>query len=56
MSYDIVITGTVVLPDGPLENGWIAIKGEKIAAIGSGSDRQEQYERRDRREQGRSDG
>jgi allantoinase len=36
MSYDIVITGTVVLPDGPLENGWIAISGGKIAAIGSG--------------------
>ncbi len=36
MSYDIVITGTVVLPDGPLENGWIAIKDRKIAAIGTG--------------------
>jgi allantoinase len=36
MSYDTVMTGTVVLPDGPLENAWIAIKDGTIAAIGTG--------------------
>lgn len=37
MSYDIVITGTVILPEAPLENAWLAIKDGKIAAIGTGT-------------------
>lgn len=36
MSYDIVIRGTAVLPEGPLDNAWIAISNGKIAAIGTG--------------------
>ncbi len=36
MTYDIVIRGTAVLPEGPLENAWIAVKDGKIAAIGTG--------------------
>jgi len=36
MNYDTVISGSAVLPDGPLENAWIAIKDGKIAAIGTG--------------------
>ncbi|MFK0334367.1 dihydroorotase family protein [Rhizobium sp. NPDC090275] len=36
MTYDIVICGTAVLPEGPLENAWIAIRDSKIAAIGVG--------------------
>ncbi len=36
MTYDIVICGTAVLPEGPLDNAWIAIRDGKIAAIGTG--------------------
>jgi allantoinase len=36
MTYDIIIRGTAVLPEGPLENAWIAVKDGKIAAIGTG--------------------
>jgi allantoinase len=36
MTYDIVISGTAVLPEGPLDNAWIAIRDGKIAAIGTG--------------------
>lgn len=35
MIYDIVICGTAVLPEGPLDNAWIAIRDGKIAAIGT---------------------
>jgi len=33
---DEVIRGTIVTPTGPIENGWLAIEGGKIAAIGEG--------------------
>ena len=33
---DEVIRGTIVTPTGPIENGWLAIAGGKIAAIGEG--------------------
>ncbi|TKT74337.1 dihydroorotase family protein [Aquamicrobium sp. LC103] len=33
---DEVILGTVVTPTGPISDGWIAIKGDRIAAIGNG--------------------
>lgn len=33
---DQVIRGTIVTPTGPIKNGWLAIKGGKIAAIGEG--------------------
>jgi allantoinase len=36
MTYDHIVRGTAVLPEGPLENAWIAISGGKIAAIGRG--------------------
>lgn len=36
MTFDLIIRGMVVLPDGPVENGWIAITAGKIAALGSG--------------------
>lgn len=36
MSYDIVITGTAILPEAALENAWVAIKSGRIAAIGTG--------------------
>lgn len=35
MSYDLVIRGTLALPDGPLEDGWLAVSGGTIAAIGA---------------------
>lgn len=34
---DEMILGIVVTPSGPIENGWIAIKAGKIAAIGDGT-------------------
>lgn len=34
--YDLIVKGTLVLPDRPLPKGWIAVKGGTIAAIGSG--------------------
>jgi allantoinase len=34
--YERLITGRVVTPTGILENGWIAVAGERIAGIGSG--------------------
>jgi allantoinase len=34
--YDRVILGEIVLPDGVLEQGYVAIRGETIAAIGQG--------------------
>ncbi|MCD2173589.1 dihydroorotase [Rhizobium sp. C4] len=36
MSFDLVIRGTAVLPDGPLEDAWIGITAGKISAIGTG--------------------
>ncbi len=32
-----LVKGTVVTPDGPIEGGWVAIEGERIAAIGDGT-------------------
>ncbi len=34
---DEVIRGTVVTPTGPIRNGWLAIRGGRIAAIGDGA-------------------
>jgi len=34
--YDRLVRGTVVTPSGRIDGGWIAIAGERIAAIGSG--------------------
>lgn len=36
MKMDYVIKGRIVAPDGILENGWIAVQGQKIAALGTG--------------------
>ncbi len=36
MSYEKVVCGTVITPEGPISGGWIAIDGETIRAIGSG--------------------
>lgn len=33
---DSVIKGRIVTPDGIIENGWVSVSGEKIAAVGSG--------------------
>ncbi len=35
-SYDLVVSGTLVLPDRNLAGGWIAVSGGRIAAIGDG--------------------
>ncbi|MEO8883169.1 MAG: amidohydrolase family protein [Devosia sp.] len=35
--FDTVLTGTLVLPDRVVERGYVAISGEKIAAIGKGT-------------------
>lgn len=37
MSFDLTVRGTLVLPQGSVEDAWIAIKDGKIAAIGQGS-------------------
>jgi allantoinase len=34
---DEVILGTIATPDGPLADGWLAIEGGRIAAIGAGA-------------------
>jgi allantoinase len=34
--FDLVVCGTLVLPDRNLQNGWIAVRNGRIAAIGSG--------------------
>ena len=36
MQFDRVIKGDIVLPEGVLERGYVAIRGETIAAIGHG--------------------
>ncbi|QFY63735.1 amidohydrolase family protein (plasmid) [Rhizobium grahamii] len=35
MTFDLVVRGTVVLPDGPAEDSWVAVSDGKIAAIGT---------------------
>jgi allantoinase len=35
--FDRVVTGDLVLPEGILERGWVAIRGETIAGIGQGA-------------------
>lgn len=37
-SFDLLIRGNVVTPEGVLPDGWVAISGEKIAAVGSGAE------------------
>lgn len=34
--FDLVLVGTVVTPDAVIENGFVAVSGEKIALVGSG--------------------
>jgi allantoinase len=36
MSFDLLIRGTLVLPEGPLEAGWLAVRAGRIEAIGTG--------------------
>jgi allantoinase len=36
-NYDLVVKGTLVLPDRNLPDGWIAVSGGRIAAIGGGT-------------------
>ena len=36
MSVDLVIRGTVVTPDATLKNGWVAVEGRTIHAVGTG--------------------
>ncbi|PHK96271.1 allantoinase [Pseudoroseomonas rhizosphaerae] len=36
LPYDRVLRGNLVLPDGILEDGYVAVRGESIAAIGQG--------------------
>ena len=36
MSVDLVIKGAVVTPDATLKNGWVAIEGRTIYAVGTG--------------------
>lgn len=37
MTFDLVVRGTAVLPDGPVKNSWIGISDGKISAIGRGN-------------------
>jgi allantoinase len=36
MSYDKIVCGTVITPQGPIADGWIAIDGDTIREIGTG--------------------
>ena len=36
MTADILIRGTIVTPDGPIEKGWLTIENGRIGAIGTG--------------------
>ncbi|HEY0124284.1 MAG TPA: amidohydrolase family protein [Rhizobium sp.] len=36
MTFDLVVRGTVVLPEGPVDGAWIGITSGKIVAIGTG--------------------
>ena len=33
---DEVVRGRVVMPDGVIDDGWVAITGGKVAAVGTG--------------------
>ena len=35
-AYDLVVQGNLVLPEGVLAHGWVAVSGERIAAVGTG--------------------
>jgi allantoinase len=37
MTFDMLVRGDLVLPDRVLKDGWLAIAGERIAAVGVGS-------------------
>jgi allantoinase len=39
-SYDLLIRGNIVTPEGILPDAWVAVQGETIAAVGSGSEPQ----------------
>ena len=34
--FDLLLKGSVVLPDRIIEDGWVAVRGERIGAIGTG--------------------
>ncbi|CAH1691789.1 Allantoinase [Hyphomicrobiales bacterium] len=36
MTAELVIRGTIVAPDGPIERGWVAVKDGRISSIGTG--------------------
>ncbi len=36
MSFDLIVRGTAVLPEGPLDHAWIGIGDGKVQAIGTG--------------------
>lgn len=36
-NYDLLVCGNVVLPDRILRDGWVAVRGERIAAVGDGA-------------------
>ena len=35
--YDLIVSGRVVFPSRVLEHGYVAVRGERIAAIGEGN-------------------
>jgi allantoinase len=37
MTLDLTVGGTLVLPDGPVEGGWVGVADGRIVAIGTGS-------------------
>lgn len=37
MTADTLIRGTIVTPEGPIEDGWLLIEKDRIAAIGTGA-------------------
>ena len=37
-TFDLLIRGNIVKPTGILADGWVAVSGERIAAVGSGSE------------------
>lgn len=38
MAYDDLICGTIVTPDGPIRDGWVAVASGRIAEIGTGAE------------------
>ncbi|MDH7800766.1 MULTISPECIES: dihydroorotase family protein [unclassified Rhizobium] len=36
MTLDLTVRGTLILPEGPLQNAWLGIEGGKIVSIGTG--------------------